>query len=211
MIYYPGEADVVIGAEVLNAETAMYILIGKDRSHYDRSTLVADHYENALISVFPSPDSCLHVLDGRSVEMPGLMDNSLLATVADKSDIGRIITNAPAVTIPAFMGKELQHDWCFSYQKMSLARQQGDWVEVARLADEAIAKGFSPEDYSEWMPVLEAYASLGREKEARHLSTIIRSRDETRFFLCREMQKEPAYPAPFNAQLVKDLVCGVKE
>jgi len=29
---------VVIGAEVLNAQTATYIQMGKDRSHYDRST-----------------------------------------------------------------------------------------------------------------------------------------------------------------------------
>ncbi len=211
VIYYPLEPDVVIGADVLNAKTATYILIGKDRSHYDRSTFVEDHFENALISVFPSPDSCLHMIDGRLVEMPGLMDNTLLSAVADQSNIDRIMMDAPAITVPAFLGEEPQHDWCFYYQKMGLARQQGNWQAVARLADEAIGKDLSPEDFSEWMPVLEAYATLGREKEATHLSTIIRNRDETRFFLCREMQKDPAYPDPFNDEFVKDLVCGVKK
>jgi hypothetical protein len=211
VIYYPGEADVVIGADVLNAKTAAYILIGKDRSHYDRSTFVEDHYENALISVFPSPDSCLHMLDGRLVELPGLVDNTLLAAVADLSNIDRIRVDAPPPIVPAFLGEEPRHAWCYYYQKMGLARQQGNWEEVARLADEAIGKDLNPEDFSEWMPVLEAYATLGREKEARRLSTIIRSRDDTRFFLCREMQKEPAYPGPFNDELVEDLVCGVKE
>jgi hypothetical protein len=143
--------------------------------------------------------------------LPGLVDNTLLAAVADLSNIDRIRVDAPPPIVPAFLGEEPRHAWCYYYQKMGLARQQGNWEEVARLADEAIGKDLNPEDFSEWMPVLEAYATLGREKEARRLSTIIRSRDDTRFFLCREMQKEPAYPGPFNDELVEDLVCGVKE
>ena len=52
--------------------------------------------------------------------------------------------------------------WCRYYQAMSLARQQGRWSEVARLADAALSEGSTPEDVSEWMPGLEAYETLGR-------------------------------------------------
>jgi hypothetical protein len=208
VIYYPGETDVLIGAEVLNAETATDILIGKDHSHIDRSTYVEDHYENPLISVFPSSKSCLHIIDGRKVEMPGLLDNTLFSLVADRSKIDRINVNATDIVPPTFLGKEPEHTWCFFYQKMNLARQRGDWQEVLRLSDDAIARGFSPNDTSEWMPVLEAFATLGREKEARRLSTVVRSDPTVRFYLCNEMQKGSAYPAPYNYELVRDLVCG---
>jgi len=211
VIYYPGETDVLIGAEVLNAETATDILIGKDHSHIDRSTYVEDHYENPLISVFPSPVSCLHVIDGRKVETPGLLDNTLFSVVAGYSIIDRINVNAADVVPAAFLGQEPKHNWCFFYQKMNLARQRGDWEEVMRLAEDAIAQGFEPNDVSEWMPVLEAFATLGREKDARHLSTIIRSDPTIRFYLCSEMQKGPAYPKPYNYELVKDLVCGLNQ
>jgi hypothetical protein len=211
VIYYPGDAEVAIGAEVLNAQTATFIQIGKDRSHYDRSTFVEDHYGNALISVFPASGSCLHVLDGRKVELSGLVDNTLLSMVAGYSMVDRINVNAPPAIPPAFLGSEPEHGWCFYYQKMNLARQRGNWDEVAQLADETVKLGLAPNDVSEWMPILEAYATLGHEKKARRLSTIIRSDEVARFYLCREMQKGSAYAEPYNYELVKELICGANK
>jgi len=208
MIYFPGDATVPVGAEVLNAETATNIRLKKDRQHYDRSTLVHDHYESPLISIFPGTDSCLHILDGRKVELPGLIDNTLVSAVADYSKIDQIDISQAPVTPPAFLGEEPAHQWCYYYQKMSLARQQGNWEEVARLADQAQEQGLTPDDISEWMPILEAYATLGRDKEARHTGTIIRSNDAVKSFLCSEMQKPSAYPEPYAYETVKQIVCG---
>lgn len=211
VIYFPGDKTVPIGAEVLNTETATNIQLKKDREHYDRSTLVPDHYETPLISIFPGPGSCLHVLDGRKVELPGLIDNTLVSAVADYSRIDRIDVGLPPVTPPDFLGEEPAHKWCFYYQKMSLARQQGNWDEVARLADEAQGQDMTPDDISEWMPILEAYATLGRDKEARHIGTIIRSNDAVKRLLCSEMEKPPAYPAPYAYETVKQIVCGASK
>ena len=76
MIYYPGQG-LQLGGEVLNPQTAANIQLGKNRQHYDRSVLVEDNYKTVLMAVYPTSESCLHVLDGRKVEMPGLVDNSL--------------------------------------------------------------------------------------------------------------------------------------
>jgi hypothetical protein len=207
-IYFPGDDTVPIGAEVLNTETATNIQLKKDHQHYDRSTLVADHYETPLISIFPTSSSCLHLLDGRKVELPGLIDNTLVSAVANYSLIDQIEVSRPPVSAPAFLGTEPPHHWCYYFQKMSLARQQGNWDEVARLADEAQGQDITPEDISEWMPILEAYATLGRDPEARHIGTIIRNSDIVKHFLCTEMQKPPAYPAPYAYDSVEAIVCG---
>src|SRR5208283_158340 len=66
--------------------------------------------------------------------------------------------------------------WCYFFEKADLARQVGDWQEVARLGDEAFAKHYYPveEDLSEYLVFIEAYARLGRwqdvEKFARMVS-----------------------------------------
>jgi hypothetical protein len=153
----------------------------------------------------------LHVLDGRKVELPGLIDNTLVSTVADYSRIDQIDASQAPVVPPTFLGKEPAHGWCFYYQKMSLARQQGDWNEAARLADEAQGKDMTPEDISEWMPILEAYVTLGRDKEARHIGSIIRSEEAVGNLLCVEMQKPPAYPAPYAYEAVQEIVCGTNK
>jgi hypothetical protein len=206
MVYYPGQG-IQIGGDVLNSNTAANIQLQKNREHYDRSVLVPDNYKNTLFAVYPSLGSCLHVLDGRKVELPGLLDDSLVADVAPYSQINQIDTSARPVTLPAFLSGEHPREWCFYYQKMDLARQQGDWEEVARLADESLKKGLTPEDVSEWMPALEAYTTLGRDQDARHAASIIRASDKARSFLCLQMQRGAAYPAPYNYSQVNQYLC----
>jgi hypothetical protein len=206
MVYYPGKG-VQIGADVLNSDTGAQLEMQKDRSHYDRSVLVADNYRNALIVAYPSPQSCLHVLDGRKVELPGLLDNSLLADLALYSQIGQVEASAAPITLPAFLGGEKPRAWCFYYQKMDLARQQGDWKKVASLADDAQKKGLKPEDVSEWMPALEAYSTVGRTQDAKHAASIIRSNDKARSFLCLQLQRGAVYPAPYKYDEVNQILC----
>ena len=206
MVFYPGQG-VVLGAEVLNSTTATNLELQKNREHYDRDVLVPDNYRNALIAVYPGPQSCLHVLDGRKVELPGLLDGSLAVAVAPYSHIDMIEVNAAPVKLPSFLGGERPHAWCQYYQSMDLARQEGDWQKVAQLADAAQAKGQTPDDVSEWMPALEAYVTLGRMQDARHAASIIRSSDAARAFLCLQLQRGAAYPAPYDYNEVNQTLC----
>jgi hypothetical protein len=206
MVYYPGQG-IQIGGDVLNSNTAANIQLQKDREHYDRSVLVPDNYKNTLFAVYPSLQSCLHVLDGRKVELPGLLDNSLFADMAPYSQISQVDASAKPATLPAFLSGEHPKPWCFYYQKMDLARQQGDWKAVAQLADQAQDKDLTPEDVSEWMPALEAYVTLGRDQDARHAASIIRASDKARTFLCLQLQRGPVYPSPYNYNQVNQLLC----
>jgi hypothetical protein len=206
MIYYPGQG-VLLGADVLNSTTATNLELQKNREHFDRDVLVPDNYRNALIAIYPSPQSCLHVLDGRKVELPGLLDNSLVVNMAPYSRIDVIEVNASPVKLPAFLGGEKPHAWCQYYQSMDLARQTGDWQRVAQLADEAQGKDLTPDDVSEWMPALEAYVTLGRMQDARHAASIIRSSDAARAFLCLQLQRGAAYAPPYDYNEVNQTLC----
>lgn len=206
MIYFPGQS-LKLGADVINAATATNLQLQKNRQHFDRSVLVEDNYRNALVAVYPGPGSCLHVLDGRKVELPGLIEDSLAADIASYSRIEMIDVSAKPADLPAFLGGHTPGVWCHYYQRMNLARQKGEWAEVARLADEALSADVSPEDVSEWMPALEAYATLGRVQDMRRAAAIIRSQDGARAFLCLQMQREAAYPAPYDYNQVNQALC----
>ncbi|HET6846321.1 MAG TPA: hypothetical protein VFH29_05765 [Anaerolineales bacterium] len=206
MIYFP-RGPLQIGADVINAATVTNLQLQKNRQHYDRSVLVADNYRNALVVTYPLPVSCMHVLDGRKIELPGPIDDSLVAEAAAYSQIDRIDTSATPRELPQFLRGHSPRPWCAYYQGMDLARQSGDWQEVARLADEALSKGLTPEDVSEWMPALEAYATLGRLPDMRRAAAIIRSDDASRAYLCLQLQRGAVYPGPYDYNQVNQALC----
>jgi hypothetical protein len=208
MVYYPGQG-IKISAEVLNASTAVLIQQGvTNAGNYNREVYVPKDYSKTLIAAFPAIGSCLHVLDGRQVELPGYSGESLLTDVAQYSRIDQIDAAHPAAMVPRqIFGREPAHDWCYYYQKMSLARQQGDWQTVAELADEAQSLDLRPDDYSEWVPALQAYASLGDVKKAKQAAAIIKSDRNIRFFLCKELEQDTPYQSPYDHTQVLELLC----
>jgi len=208
MIYYPGEG-IKVSADVLNASTAVLIQQGvEEGGNYSRDVYISKDFSKSLITAFPTAGSCLHVLDGRQVELPGYAGDGIVTDVAHFSRIDQInVDHAPATVPRQIFGREPEHNWCYYYQKMNLARQKGDWQAVARLADEAQANDLRPEDYSEWVPALEAYASLGEVKKARQTAAIIKSDRNMRFYLCREIEKEPIFPPPYDHAQVLELLC----
>jgi len=136
-----------------------------------------------------------------------LIDGSLVADVASYSRVELIDATAQPPGLPEFLDGERPAAWCQYYQRMDLARQTGDWEHVVRLADEAQAKGLTPDDASEWMPALEAYATLGRIEEMHHAASIIRADDRARVFLCLQLQRGPAYAPPYDYNLVIQSLC----
>ena len=80
----------------------------------------------------------------------------------------------PALPAAAIFGAEPEHGWCYTYQKAGLAYQRGDWAEIARLGDDALADGLEPVDPAEWMPFYEAYARDGRFEDANRIGSLLR-------------------------------------
>jgi hypothetical protein len=134
IIYYPAES-LQLGADVLNPVTAANIQLQKNRQHYDRSVLVEDNYKSVLMGVFPTPGSCLHVLDGRQVELPGLIDDSLVPEVASYSRIDLIEVDAqPCRASSAAPGRgsgaATINKWCWRVSKVTGRRWRALPIEL---------------------------------------------------------------------------------
>jgi len=101
------------------------------------------------------PPACLHILDPKyDRHYPGT--NEILEDAILLSDPSLIqVTGTRPSSLPGGTKASPvppQEQWCYYYQRASLARQYGDWEQVA--AD-------SPNLASERVPFIEAYANVG--------------------------------------------------
>ena len=169
---FPEDIDVTamhwtpIGAEVLNAGTVRDVLLENRVERETRKIFVDKNYDKLLAISKPTADGCLRVIDGEN-PVYSTSEWTLIPKIGDRSKLSQIIVDPeqPAA-LPFYLGEELEHTWCYYYEKMELALQMDDPATAAKLADEASEKGFSALDSVEWLPVISAYVQTGRTEDA---------------------------------------------
>ena len=191
LIYFPQPGPLQLASEVLIPGVARYLLDGRSIPRNFRSFEMSMDFGNILLLTRPTQGSCLHAIDGTA---PDFTDGDNFATLstAQYSDLSRIDTDATPASPPvALLGAEPAHGWCYYYEKASLARQQMDWQEIVRLGSEAASLGLRPDDYSEWIPFLLAYAYIGDNSAVDALIPIIKEDLRARDSVCVNLGAEP--------------------
>ena len=124
------------------------------------------------IVIYAPTAGCLRVLDPVYANSETYnKESDYLTDAICLSDPSHILTEAPPPVVPASLfGAEPEHTWCYFYTKAELARQTGNWKEVASLGNEASQQGYTPVDAFEWLPFIEGYAYTGNPEIAKELS-----------------------------------------
>jgi hypothetical protein len=152
--------DVVAGG----TSTQNYIIINVFRFNYD----------DLLVISQPTGSSCVHVMDNRWPAFAAYED-PLVVSIAGKSKIKNIQPQGMSPVLPEnLFGSELSHGWCYYYERADLARQTGDWEEVARLGAEAIQKELAASDPIEWIPFMQAHVLLGDADALDRLAEVLK-------------------------------------
>jgi hypothetical protein len=113
------------------------------------------------------------VIDGSRPEY-SRDERDSIRVIGPYSEIEHVLTGETPHTPPTVVfGPEPLHGWCYFYEKADLARQRGDWKEVLALGNEALDKGFAPQDHVEWIPFLQAYAVAGEIEHLTELASVI--------------------------------------
>lgn len=186
IIYRPEGGELKLTGEVLNQDTLQPMLSGFSFGRTFRRIPMTLDFSNLVVMSLPGEGACLHVFDGSYPEVSERED-AWIRAVASRSRADLIRAEASANLPPVkIFGPEPAHNWCYYYQKASLARQQGNWEEAARLGDEARAKGLQPVDLVEWMPFYFAYSKLGRYDDANQISAELRLNQNLIESLCAE-------------------------
>lgn len=115
---------------------------------------------------------------------------------------------APIVPPASIFGPEPEHGWCYSFQKMELARQQQNWKEAARVADDAEAKGFVPKSSMEYSPVILAYLNTDQPEKAVKASLAAQKMDANKTeYLCSLWDQNESITTEMSVQGRTALAC----
>lgn len=191
MFYFP---TVRLGYGLKDLEKGIPI-----RQNYLAATFTGN--TSQAVAIYYGTDACLRVLDP-------LLDADHYALKPEMRRAALISSTLPI--LPAAVGEgtkppeqvfgtEPAHTWCYYFEKADLARQQGDWEEIARLGELAFAAGDNPNDPLERAPFIEGYAHVGDWAVAEELTyASIRVTPLVRWPLCRLWQRidEQAPPSP---------------
>jgi hypothetical protein len=208
-IYAHEEGKFRIAGQVLNPDTAQEIRLGRTFVASIRTFEFTMDYKNSLVASLPSEGACLQFIDGSQPEM-SLLSDPLVRLAAPFSRTGLIDPNQSSKVPPVeLFGVEPAHDWCYYYQKASLARQQQNWTEVVRLTDEALQLGLAPNDGVEWMPFLEGAVNTGDTARAAEIALRMRSSELLGQSLCADMKaSQGSYSSPDVYQKLTNFVCN---
>jgi hypothetical protein len=193
-IYYPEQQakmpiDINLSAVVLNEDNVARIIAGKgNESFYRRGdVLISIEFNNVLVMTQADERFCVRVIDGNAPEL-SVYDPHRIMLIAPNSRLENVQIDGKSHTPPDLIfGPQPLRDWCFYYQKASLARQKGDWNLVVELYEEAEKMGFHPNDQIELMPFLQAYAIFGNQKQVKNISTRINTHTFYRQQACHNL------------------------
>jgi hypothetical protein len=214
IIYNDAPNTLRIYAEVLYPKSVIQVFRGAIEHRYIRNTEFDRDYNHALIVSMLSSSSCAHIIDGERPEL-SFYESPIVAWVSPYSHIQQIETDAASPLPPEIIfGKEPAHTWCYYYQKISLARQRGDWEQAVALGEEAINAGFIPLDQSEWMPLIEAYAYTGNVEKANSIILKIYDDANLRYNLCVSVLAQEGSPGlnltVGGVDFLLDRLCGIQ-
>jgi len=155
-------------------ETPIYVGYG---------TLKFEQPASHILMVVYDPPGCLRVLT--PAEETHLLLSEAARDSLHLSQPERILLNPENPRQPPdFLGGEPEHNWCYTYEKAELARQQGDWKTVVNLGENALNQSLFPRQPSEWLLFVEAHARSGNWDQARKLSEDVLADEFFRPALC---------------------------
>jgi hypothetical protein len=138
--------------------------------HYDYLAGTFDGNTSQVVAFYYAPPACLRVLDpildGYNRWIP---EDTLMREGAALSSAEWILSEKTAV-VPSVYGAEPAYGWCYYFEQADLARQLGDWEQVARIAKTAFALDDYPNDPTERFVYVEGYAHVGDWKKALEYS-----------------------------------------
>jgi len=112
-----------------------------------------------LLSFNPEMKRCLWVMQPQDTNLRLVSDD--MRKLSAGSDINLIQQTDSEPTLPeSIYGKQNNQTWCYYFEKADLARQYGQWDEIARLWAESKSVGEQADNGFEYIPFIEGFGHL---------------------------------------------------
>lgn len=124
-----------------------------------------------MLVFFYSPPACLRILELKTDSKihkypPSLYEAMPLSNIK----LVKLNPEKPALPPDEIFGQEPAHDWCYYFERASIAQQVKDWEQVIGVGEQAFKDGYYPVDPVEYFPFIEGYANTGQWDKAQAMS-----------------------------------------
>jgi hypothetical protein len=120
-----------------------------------------------VVAYYYAPPGCLRLLDPEIDPYNRLIPaDSLMREAAKLSSSRPILGSGSSARMPKIYSPEPVHGWCYYFERADLARQVGDWQQVAELGDKAFKLDEHTDDPLERFVFVEGYAHVGEWEQA---------------------------------------------
>jgi hypothetical protein len=135
-----------------------------------RATRFSGSTDKMLVFFF-SPPACLRILELKTDSKIHKYPPSLYeAMPLSNMKLVKLNPEKPALPPGEIFGKEPVHDWCYYFERASIAQQVEDWEQVIGVGEQAFKDGYFPADPVEYLPIIEGYANTGQWDKAQDMS-----------------------------------------
>jgi hypothetical protein len=173
-----------------------------------RSFTFSGSTTNTLVVYYRSP-GCLRVLHPVYDEKTSGPQYPISEAI-QYSNINQIIQNpqTPAQPPEHIIGSEPEKNWCYYFQKADLARQAGNWEEIIKLWQATEQLRDVPNEASEKVIFMEAFARMKYWEQAISLSQQVSQVPYLRPLICdtwTRIDLDPSY-SPEEKLLIRDVM-----
>ena len=168
MIYAPQLSDNPIPYQIIYADTPQMLSMPEliPDQEINRTSRVFNFIGNTsdMITIYQPEQGCLQVISPDTDPKSFQHDQyaHLWAKLIPLSDLSRIETEAvEAILPPQYFEEVSTNQWCYYFQRASLAGQEEKWDSVIEVYNQAQQHGFSPRSSSEWLPLIQASLHAG--------------------------------------------------
>jgi hypothetical protein len=165
----------------------------------------------AIAYYFDPGQGCLRVFDSIYSSDPTLPEG--YSRLFPISNISQILPEAQSQPLKQVFGLEPSHDWCYTFEKADLARQQGDWQTILDLAGETGPAGLHPLHGVEVAPFLQAFSRSGHWDWVLETSRLaVQTTPGLENWICAQWdQLAPGSDGlPVKQQIWKEFGCKIK-
>jgi hypothetical protein len=169
-------------------------------------SLLFESTTSEILSVYWNEADCVWLVFNNEVQPGGIPAPLNEYTVLSEDD-QILFEENPERYVPGVLADEPAHEWCYYYQKASLAHQMEDWDEVIRLAEEADNNGYDAQNAYEYFPIMDAYLQSGHFDRAFEYSEQIKNRAGYSSVIC-DLWSSVEAPESFNTSVDESFNCN---
>jgi len=139
---------------------------------YDYLAAEFEGNTSQMVVFYYAPPGCLRLLDPEIDPYNHLIPDDSLLRDAARLSTSTLILNEPVARMPKIYPEEPAHNWCYYFERADLARQMGNWEQVAELGDAGFGLDDYPNDPLERFVFIEGYAHVGEWDKALEYSQV---------------------------------------